>query len=80
MIAAVALKADRAILGGAGGKQPLGVYGQAGQHVTGAVTIDSLIDAAGLISDVGGQGRVAYVNPADFTRCKKRKTSKSARC
>ena len=49
MTRAVALKADRAILGGAGGKEPLGVYGQAGQHVVGAVTIDSLIDAAGLV-------------------------------
>ena len=33
MTRAVALKADRAILTGAGGKEPLGVYGQAGQHV-----------------------------------------------
>ena len=39
-VAAVALKADRAILAGTGGKQPLGVFGQAGQHVTGAVNID----------------------------------------
>ena len=73
MTRAVALKADRAILGGTGGKQPLGVFSQAGQHVIGAVTIDSLIDAAGLISDVGGQGRVAYVNPADFTALQKEK-------
>ena len=69
----MALKADRAILGGTGGKQPLGVFSQAGQHVIGAVTIDSLIDAAGLISDVGGQGRVAFVHPADFTALQKEK-------
>ena len=73
MTRAVALKADRAILGGAGGKEPLGVFSQAGQHVAGPVTIDSLIDAAGLVSDVGGQARVAYVNPADFTALQKEK-------
>lgn len=73
MTRAVALKVDRAILGGAGGKEPAGVYLQAGQHVIGAVTIDSLIDAAGLIADVGGQGRVAYVHPADFTALQKEK-------
>ena len=67
MVAAVALKVDRAILGGTGGKQPLGVFGQAGQHHAGTVSIDSLISAAGLVADVGGSARVAYVNPADFT-------------
>ena len=73
MTRAVALKADRAILNGTGGKQPTGVYGQAGQQVTGAVTIDSLIDAAGLVADVGGQARVAYVNPANHTQLMKEK-------
>lgn len=73
MTRAVALTADRAILGGTGGKQPLGVYGQAGQHVAGPIEIDTLIDAAGLVSDVGGQARVAYINPADFTALQKQK-------
>ena len=54
MTRAVALTADRAILNGAGGKEPLGVYGQAGQHVAGPIDIDTLIDAAGLIGGVGG--------------------------
>lgn len=67
MTKAVALSADRAILGGTGGKQPLGVYGQAGQHIASPITIDGLIGAAGLVADVGGQARVAYVNPADHT-------------
>ena len=53
MTRAVALTADRAILNGAGGKEPLGVYGQAGQHVAGPIDIDTLIDAAGL--DRGGR-------------------------
>lgn len=73
MTRAVALKADRALLGGAGGKEPLGVYGQAGQHVASAITIDSLIDAAGLVADVGGQATVAYVNPANHTALMKEK-------
>lgn len=73
MVNSVALTADRAILTGAGGKAPVGVYGQAGQQVTGAVTIDSLIDAAGLVADVGGQARVAYVNPANHTGLMKEK-------
>jgi HK97 family phage major capsid protein len=74
MTRAVALTADRAILTGTGGKQPLGVYGQAGQHVVAAaVSIDSLIDAAGLVADVGGQARVAYVHPADHTALMKEK-------
>ena len=73
MTRAVALVADRAFLGGAGGKAPLGVFGQAGQHVAGPIDIDHLIDAAGLVSDVGGAARVAYVNPADFTALQKAK-------
>lgn len=68
MVAACALTADRAILNGSDPKGPVGVYGQAGQHVTGAVTIDNLIAAAGLVADVGGQARVAYVNPANHTQ------------
>lgn len=68
MVASVALTADRAILSGTDPKGPVGVYSQAGQHVTGAVTIDNLIAAAGLVADVGGQARVAYVNPADHTK------------
>ena len=54
MTRAVALTADRAILNGAGGKEPLGVYGQAGQHVAGPIDIDTLIDAAGLIGASAG--------------------------
>lgn len=73
MTRAVALTADRAILTGADPKGPVGVYGQAGQHVVGAVTIDSLIDAAGLVADVGGQATVAYVNPANHTALMKEK-------
>ena len=49
------------------------LFGQAGQHVAGAVTIDSLIDAAGLVADVGGQARVAYVNPTNHTALMKEK-------
>jgi HK97 family phage major capsid protein len=74
MTRAVALTADRAFLTGADPKGPVGVYGQAGQHVVAAaITIDSLIDAAGLVTDVGGQARVAYVNPADHTLLMKEK-------
>lgn len=73
MTAAVALKVDRALLAGAGGKEPLGVFGQSGQHVAGAITIDALIDAAGLVADVGGQARVAYVNPTNHTALMKEK-------
>lgn len=73
MTAAVALKVDRALLGGLGGKEPIGVYGQAGQHVVGVIDIDHLIDAAGLVLDVGGQATVAYINPADHTALQKLK-------
>ena len=80
MTRAVALTADRAILGGAGGKAPLGVHGQAGQHVVGVVTIDALIDAAGLVADVGGvAGTVAYVNPANHTALMKEKDARNGR-
>jgi len=68
MTRAVALTADRAILTGSDPKGPQGVYDQAGQQVTSAaITIDSLIEAAGLIGGVGGTARAAYVNPADHT-------------
>jgi HK97 family phage major capsid protein len=67
MVRAVALTCDRAFLNGTGGKQPLGVFGQAGQSVEGAVTIDNLITAAGLVSDVGGQARAAFIHPSNFT-------------
>ena len=67
MTRAVALTADRAILNGAGGKEPLGVYGQAGQHAAGPIDIDTLVGAAGLIGGVGGVARAAYLNPADHT-------------
>ena len=80
MVAAVALKVDRAILGGTGGKQPLGVFGQAGQHHAGTVSIDSLISAAGLVADVGGSARVAYVNPATSPPCSCRRTCRTGRC
>jgi HK97 family phage major capsid protein len=76
MTRAVALTADRAILTGADPKGPVGVYGQAGQHVVAAtITIDSLIDAAGLVADVGGQATVAYVHPTDHTGLMKEKDS-----
>jgi HK97 family phage major capsid protein len=68
MTRAVALKADAGILTGAGGKGPVGVYGQAGQHVVSAsITIDSLIEASGKIAGVGGVANAAYLNPADIT-------------
>jgi HK97 family phage major capsid protein len=68
MVRAVALTADRAILTGSDPKGPQGIYAQAGQHVVSAtITIDSLIEAAGLIGGVGGTARAAYVNPADHT-------------
>ena len=73
MTRAVALTADRAILNGAGGKEPLGVYGQAGQHVAGPIDIDTLIDAAGLIGGVGGTATAAYINPTDHTALMKLK-------
>lgn len=73
MMAAVALTADRAILTGADPKGPAGVFPDAGQHVAGPITIDSLIDAAGLLSDVGGQARVAYVHPTNHTALMKEK-------
>jgi HK97 family phage major capsid protein len=78
MTRAVALVCDRAFLTGAGGKAPRGVYGQAGQNVAAAtITIDSLIDAAGLVADVGGQATVAYVHPSDHTALMKEKDSNS---
>ena len=63
MVAAVALTADAAILNGAGGKAPLGVFGasRSARHRRGQHRL--LIDAQGQISTVGGQGRVAYVAP-----------------
>jgi HK97 family phage major capsid protein len=68
MTRAVALKADAGILTGAGGKEPTGIYGQAGAHVVSPkITIDSLIEAAGQVVSVGGQARCAYLNPADHT-------------
>ena len=67
MTRAVALTADRAILNGAGGKEPLGVYGQAGQHVAGPIDIDTMVAAAGLIGGVGGTATAAYINPTDHT-------------
>ena len=73
MVKAVSLVVDRAILTGSDPKGPQGVYPQAGQNVVGAVTIDSLIDAAGLVADVGGQARVAYVNPTNHTQLMKEK-------
>jgi HK97 family phage major capsid protein len=71
MTRAVALAADRAILTGSDPKGPQGIYAQAGQSVIGAVTISSLVDAAGLVSDVGGQARVAFVHPTNFTALQK---------
>jgi HK97 family phage major capsid protein len=74
MTRAVALKADAGILTGAGGKEPSGVYAQAGAHVIAAtVTIDALIEAAGKVASVGGQARCAYLNPADHTTLMKSK-------
>jgi HK97 family phage major capsid protein len=68
MTRAVALAADAGILTGAGGKAPVGVYGQHGQHVKAtAITINTLIEAAGLIAGVGGQARACYLNPSDHT-------------
>jgi HK97 family phage major capsid protein len=68
MTRSVALKADAGILTGAGGKGPVGVYGQAGAHVVSpAITIDSLIQASGDIAAVGGLARAAYINPVDHT-------------
>ena len=76
MVRAVALTADRAILAGSGRKGPQGVYAQAGQHVVSAtITIDSLIEAAGLIGGVGGTARAAFVNPADHTGLMREKDS-----
>jgi HK97 family phage major capsid protein len=69
MTRAVALQADAGILTGAGGKAPTGVYSQAGQHVVSPnITIDSLIEAAGKVTGVGGQARAVYLNPADHTK------------
>jgi HK97 family phage major capsid protein len=75
MTRAVALVCDRAILTGSDPKGPVGVYSQAGQHVVGPITIDHLIDAAGLVADVGGQARVAYVHPTNHTQLMKEKDS-----
>jgi HK97 family phage major capsid protein len=69
MTRAVALKADAGIIAGGGAKGPVGVYGQAGNHVVSAsITIDALIEAAGDIAAVGGQATCAYLNPADHTK------------
>ena len=68
MTRAVALVCDRAFLTGAGGKQPLGVYGQAGQHVAGAIDIDHLIDAAGLEAQSAALTRADCIVPAGTTR------------
>jgi HK97 family phage major capsid protein len=79
MVAAVALAADHAILAGKGGKEPTGIYGQALQHVVSAtITINSLVEAAGLIGGVGGAARAAYVNGADHTLLMK-ETDKNGR-
>ena len=67
MTRAVALEADRAILAGTGGKQPLGVTGQAGGDVPGPISIDTLIAASGQVAAVGGTARAAFINPADLT-------------
>ena len=75
MTAAVALTADRAILSGQGGDAPVGVFSQAGQSVTGPIDIDTLISAAGLVADVGGTAKVAYINPTDHTGLMKAKDS-----
>jgi HK97 family phage major capsid protein len=65
---AVALEADRAILTGQGGKEPAGVFAQAGGHVISAtITLDSLVEAAGLVTAAGGSPRAAYLNPSDFS-------------
>ena len=73
MTRAVALVADRAFLGGAGGKEPLGVFSQSGQHIAGPITIDSLIDAAGLITDVGGQHVWRTFTRPTSPHCRKQK-------
>jgi HK97 family phage major capsid protein len=65
---AVALEADRAILTGQGGKEPVGVFGQAGGHVISAtITLDSLVEAAGEVITAGGSPRAAYLNPTDYS-------------
>jgi HK97 family phage major capsid protein len=65
---AVALEADRAVLTGQGGKEPAGVFAQAGGHVISAtITLDSLVEASGQVTAAGGSPRAAYLNPVDFS-------------
>ena len=73
MMAAVGLTVDRAIFIGAGPpRQPVGILGQIDQEIAGdVVDLDNVIDAAGLIGDVGGEANALYLAPADWTAWQK---------
>ena len=69
MMRAVGLTVDRAIFVGAGPpRQPVGILGQIDQVVNGdVVDFDDIVDAAGLIADVGGEASALYLAPGDWT-------------
>jgi HK97 family phage major capsid protein len=73
MMSAVGLTVDRAIFVGAGPpRQPVGIVGQITQIIEGdVVDLDNVIDAAGLIADVGGEPNALYLAPADWTAWQK---------
>ena len=64
---AVGLTVDRALLVGAGGKQPVGVLGQIVQNVPGDVAdYDNTVDAISEITQHGGTPDTMFVAPADW--------------
>ena len=73
MMRAVGLTVDRAIFNGAGPpRQPRGIIAQIDQEIVGDVTdLDNVIDAAGVIGDVGGEANALYLSPSDWTAWQK---------
>ena len=73
---------DRAIFNGAGPpRQPVGILGQIDQVVDGdPVDLDNVIDAAGLIGDVGGEASLLYLCRATGPRGRRSATASTGRC
>lgn len=73
MMSAVGLETDKALLVGQGPpRQPVGILGQIDQVVEGdVVDLDNVIDAAGLVGDVGGEANALYLSPGDWTAWQK---------
>ena len=73
MMNAVGLEVDKAIFVGAGSpRQRVGILGQIDQEIDGdVVDLDNVIDAAGLIGDVGGEANSLFLAPSDWTSWQK---------